>query len=269
MRALAKEPKDRFQSATELAGALRAAVGQGAGVTAATIVVPRSRVGAASVIGRVPLLAAAGAALLVIGGGVAVMGQLGGTSAAPTATPVAAVSPPVTNSAAAALATTAATASAPATPARATPTGAAATPVPATPAPATQAPATPAPVPTTAAPATPAPATPTPAPATPAPATPTPTPVITGPRSVQLEKATFRASTEQLGVTFTNFPIGSEIVYISAKHESGYEEPLNVRYSTNTNPYSVRWDWTGPLGKYTLDLTAAGTRYQLQFTATQ
>ncbi len=81
-----------------------------------------------------------------------------------------------------------------------------------------------------------------------------------------MEKTTFSASTEKLGIIVSNYPIGSEVVLVSAKHESGFEAPLNVRYSTNANPYPIRFDWSSPLGKYTMRVTAAGTPYDLAFT---
>ena len=44
---------------------------------------------------------------------------------------------------------------------------------------------------------------------------------------------------------------------------------LNVRFSTNTDPYPIRFDWSYPTGTYTMRVTAAGTPYDLAFTVTQ
>lgn len=101
---------------------------------------------------------------------------------------------------------------------------------------------------------------------------PTPVPTATptlGPRSVTLEKGTISASREKFGVIVSNYPIGTEVVLVSARDESGYESALNLRFSTNSNPYVIRSDWQGPIGKYTLRATVAGTPYDLVLTIVQ
>lgn len=83
-----------------------------------------------------------------------------------------------------------------------------------------------------------------------------------------MEKTTFSASKDQLGVIVSNYPIGTQVLLVSSKHESGYEEPLNITYSTNSDPYAIRFAWSAPIGRYTMRVTAAGTPYDLAFAVT-
>jgi hypothetical protein len=96
LRALAKDPKDRYPSVSEFAEELAHAVAERGGRTLPTVVTPRRAVAAstervatpaASLLTRPVALAAAGLALLLLGGGgAAVLGAFGAATPTPTAT---------------------------------------------------------------------------------------------------------------------------------------------------------------------------------------
>ncbi len=243
-RALAKHPADRYGSAVEFATELEQSIAAESGVTQATVLGRRpSQVGSAAATVRMELpwravLVAGGALalLFVLGGGVAVLGVFGRAEPTP-ATPTAQ---------AAATATVVASPTAP----------------PITPAPAP----TPEPTPTpTATPvATPA-STPRQTPA------PTPTPVATlattptprppsGPPTLGVEKASVSVSRDQnIVFIIANAPFGSKATLVSARHETGFTQTLNIEYSVASDPYTARMPAAEfPLGRYVFNWNVSG-----------
>ncbi len=240
LTALAKDPAQRYASATEFGEAMSRAIEQDGRGTGATVLVRKRGIApAATAVGTptagvgglpisVPLLAGGAAALLVLlGGGAVVLGVFKAQEPGPG---------PSQRQSTAVVSPSSSPMSAP---------GSMPSPSP-TPAAAAEATSAPTPVPTLA---------------------PTTVPTPQGPPSVTLDNSTISASKDQLVVVFRNFPIGTAIRWGGTTDTTTrLTVRVNLTFVSNSDPYTVRTPWQGSTGKYVLHWQIGTTTYDLLLT---